>query len=185
MPGTVSELFPQQHAASQGMIHNEYPPTNHHHYSSSSLFYQGASTHLPFSTPALSSSHPLLLSSGPLLLFLILSAFFWSYCAISLLLLLLHPVSSPSSSSLLFLSCCSLHHPLTPSRLACKLVFLFLSFCFFSFPLCHPLTPFPSSAVLSPAFRLWKTASTGLTPPTRTHTGTHTDTHMHTTNQTH
>lgn len=120
MPGTVSELFPQRHATSLGMTHNEPPPL---HTTTSSLFYQGSST-----PPAIlvSSSHPLLLTSHPVLLFLILSSFFWSCCGISLLLL--HPFSSsPSFPPLSLSSCWALNHPLTPSLLACKLPFPFLS----------------------------------------------------------
>ena len=105
------------------LIMNPPPTHTHTHTNTSSLFYQGSST-----PPAIlvSSSHPLLLTSHPVLLFLILSSFFWSCSGISLLLL--HPFSSsPSFLPLSLSSCWALNHPLTPSLLARKLPFPFLS----------------------------------------------------------
>lgn len=150
MPGTVIELFPQWHTASLGMTHNESTPpltTHKHHYSSSPLFYQRSSIHPSVSTPGFSSSPSsaaLISPSFPL-------SNPPSHCAIFLLLHCFFPPSfPPSHSCLAALSIILLLHPGWPTNSH----FLFSPSCLFCSPLCHPLTPIPSSAVLSPAFRL-------------------------------
>lgn len=139
MPGTVSELFPQRYATSLGMTHNVHWEVVH------------TTTTTPPPPPSSSSTKGSPLTSrSPLQLSLLFS----SHTPVLFLIL------SSSDPVVLSLSSCSC----TPFASASFPLFLaslcspfpFLSY--FGSPLQHPPTPFPSSALLSPAFRL-KTGS--------------------------
>lgn len=159
--------FPGGHAASLGMTHSL-------HHTSSSLLHQGSFIHLSFATPA-ASSLPLLLSPHPLLPFLILPFL------PELPRYLSHP-PTPPPPHFLFLFLCSHHHPLSPSRLACKLPFPLLSQLLLLLPSlsssyslsgqCHVISSFQAGNWLWKTARTWLNAPSAPQPTTHIHTST-------------